>query len=226
VGFHLEAGKDTALDAVMRAAGVAQITIRHPRAGAAPAIVPHWSFGESLRFYPITAGPLATTISGCLRSAATAEAGIGLSWPAGEKSRLAVRGLIVVGDVPTLVQLSVRSTMTDFLLACLIDHYRVCEAADTLIKREQHSDPVAFHELVLPLIAGPERPAGKGETAQIAPLQSDHPATIEKAYITSCWRKNAVQDAALAAWPGTQAWALGYRTGETNGDSHLSESLL
>jgi hypothetical protein len=72
--------------------------------------VPHWSFGESLRFYPINRRPPATTISGCLRSAATAEAGIGLTWPTGEKSRLAVRGLIVVGDVPTLVQLSVKST--------------------------------------------------------------------------------------------------------------------
>ena len=68
---------------------------------------------ESIRLYPITAGPPATTISGCLRSAATAEAGLGLSWPDGEKSRLAVRGLIIVGDVPFLVQLSVQSTMTD-----------------------------------------------------------------------------------------------------------------
>jgi len=221
VGFHTEAGKDAALDAALKAAGVQQITIRHPRAGAAPAIVPHWSFGEAIRFYPITGGPPATTISACLRSGATAEAGIGLSWPAGEKSRLAVRGLIMVGDAPVLVQLSVRSTMTDHLLAALLDHYRVCAAADALIKREQHPEIVAFHELALPLSAGAEIPAGRGETAQIAPLRSDHPADVSKAYISSCWRKNAVQDAALAAWPGIVAWSLGYKSGETNGDSSL-----
>jgi hypothetical protein len=221
VGFHTEAGKDAALDAAMGAAGVAQITIRHPRAGAAPAIVPHWSFGEGLRFHPITAGPPATTIAACLRTTATAEAGIGLSWPLGERSKMAVRGLIVVADSPVLVQLSVRSTMTDHLLAALLDHYRVCTAADALIKREQHPEPVAFHELALPLIAGAEIPAGRGETAQIAPLISDHPLEIGKAYISSCWRKATVQDAALAAWPGIVAWSLGYKSGETNGDSHL-----
>lgn len=221
VGFHLEANKDSALDAALSAAGVAQITIRHPRAGGQPVIVPHWSFGESLRLYPITAGPPATTISGCLRSGATAEAGIGLSWQAGERSRMAVRALIMAADSPILIQLSVKSTMTDHLLAALLDHYRVCASADALIKRDQHPELVAFHELALPLIAGKEIPAGRGETAQIAPLRSDHPAEISKAYITSCWRKNAVQDAALAAWPGIVAWAMGYRSGETNGDSHL-----
>ena len=97
----------------------------------------------------------------------------------------------------------------------------MCAAADALIKRDQHPEPVAFHELALPLTAGKEIPAGRGETSQIAPLKSDHPREIEKAYITSCWRRNAVAAAALAAWPGTQAWAAGYRTGETNGDSHL-----
>ena len=221
VGFHSECGKDAGLDALCRAAGVADMEIRHPRVGGPSAIVPHWSFGESLRFYPITAGPPATTIAGCLRTTATAEAGIGLSWPAGERSKMALRGLIVVADSPLLMQLSVKSTMTDHLLAALLDHYRVCAAADSIIKRDQHPDPVAFHELALPLTAGSEIPAGRGETAQIAPLQSDHPSEITKAYISSCWRRNAIHDAALAAWPGIVAWALGYRTGETNGDSHL-----
>lgn len=221
VGFHLEAGKDAALDAALGAAGVVQIAIRHPRAGGTPEIKTHWSFGESIRFYPITAGPPATTISGCLRSPATAEAGIGLLWRDGEKSRMAVRGLIMPGNAPLLVQLSVRSTMTGHLLTALLDHYRACEAADRLIKRDQHPDPVMFHELSLPLIAGDEIAAGRGETAQIAPLRSDHPAEITKAYITSCWRKNQVHEAAMAAWPGIVAWAAGYRSGETNGDSHL-----
>lgn len=221
VGFHSEAGKDEAFDRACVAASLARIEIRHQRESGTPAIVAHWSFGESLRFYPITAGPPATTISACLRSDATAEAGIGLSWPAGERSRMAVRGLIMVGDVPLLVQLATRSTMTGVLLTALLDHYRACAAADKLIKRDQHPDPVAFHELALPLTSGAEISVGRGETSQITPFVSDHPAQIAKAYITSCWRKNAIHDAALNAWPGVVAWAVGYRSGETNGDSHL-----
>src|SRR5262245_35759754 len=86
VGFHSEAGKDADLDAACSVAGVAQMHLRHPRPSGTPAIVTHWAFGEQLRFHPITAGPPATTISGCLRlSEQTAAAGLGLAWPAGEK---------------------------------------------------------------------------------------------------------------------------------------------
>lgn len=221
--FHAERGKDADLDAACAAAGVASIEIRHPRPGGSE-IKPHWSFGEALRFHPITAGPPATAISGCLRLAdQTGAAGLGLLWQPGEKSRLAVRGLITIGDgVPFLVQLSVRSTMTGMALAALLDHYRVCDTADSIIDRAKHPDPVALHELALPLIAGNEQLAGHGETtAQITPLVSGHPVELDRAYITSCWRKAQIHKAALAAWPGIVVWAAGYRSGETNGDSHL-----
>jgi hypothetical protein len=222
VGFHVERGKDADLDALLEAAGTPHIDIRHPRPGTYE-IKPHWSFGESVRFYPVTAGPVATTIAGCLRLAdATAAAGIGLNWPDGEKSRMAVRGFLLVAGAPILVQLATRSTMTGFLLAALLDHVRVCEAADTMIDRAKHPDVVALHELALPLTAGQEQAAGKGDTtAQIVPFVSDHPAALEQAYISSCWRKNIVHDAAIDAWPGIIVWADGYHTGETNGDSHL-----
>lgn len=220
VGFHIERERDSALDALLEAAGTAKIDIKHPRPGGSE-VKPHWSFGESIRFYPVTAGPPATTISACLRTPATAEAGIGLAWPAGEKSRMAVRGFILVGTVPILVQLSARSTMTGYLLAALIDHVRVCQLADDMIDRGKHPDLVALHELALPLVAGDEVAAGRGETSQITPLASDHPQEITRAYVSSCWRAKAIHEAALAAWDGIVAWASGYASGETNGDSHL-----
>jgi len=224
VGFHSEAGKDEALDTACQQGGVARIEIRHPRPSGHQ-IVTHWAFGEQIRFHPITAGPPATTISGCLRlTEATAAAGLGLAWPTGDKSRLAVRGLILVSDTPVLLQLSVKSTMTDYLLSALIDHIRVCETADGLIKREQHPEIVALHELALPFKAGDERSVGKGETTLITPLVSAHPAEPDKAHITNCWRSKATHEAALHAWEGVQAWAAGYGSGETNGDSHLDES--
>jgi hypothetical protein len=232
VGFHSEQGKpapgrgpgDSELDAACAAAGVESIEIRHPRPGGFE-VKPHWSFGEAIRFHPVTAGPPATTISGCLRLAdQTAAAGIGLLWQPGEKSRLAVRGLLLVDGVPFLVQLSVRSTMTGFLLAALLDHYRVCDTADSIIDRGKHPEMVALHELALPLVAGPEQAAGKGETtAQITPLISGHPAELDRAYVSSCWRSKAIHEAALASWPGLVVWAAGYRSGETNGDSHLDQ---
>lgn len=220
IGFHIERERDSALDSLLEAAGTAKIDIRHPRPGGSE-VKPHWSFGESIRFYVITAGPPATTISGCLRTPATAEAGIGLAWPSGEKSRMAVRGLVMVDTIPTLVQLAVRSTMTGYLLAALLDHVRVCQFADDMIDRAKHPDLVALHELALPLVAGQEVSAGRGETAQITPLASDHPSEITRPYVSSCWRKAAVHEAALAAWEGIRAWAAGYAVGETNGDSHI-----
>lgn len=231
VGFHSEVGKDETFDAACTAAHVPQLEIRHPREGGAPQIVRHWSFGEAIRFFPVTAGPVAATISGCLagrNASLTAEAGIGLAWPRGEKSRMAVRGLLVVGDEPMLFQLSVRSTMTGHLLTALLDHVRVCQLADDMIDRSKHIELVALHELALPLVSGEEVPAGKGETAQIAPLRSDHPADMSRAYVRSCWRKEAIHEAAIAAWPQVVLWAVGYRSGETNGDSHLEprEELL
>lgn len=220
-GFHAEQGKDAELDSACEAANIAPIAIRHMAGNESQ----HWYFGESLRFYPVTAGPPATTISACLKTPATADAGIGLAWATGERSRMAVRGLVLIGVTPVLLQLSVRSTMTGHLLAALLDHFRVCALADALVDRAKHPEMVAFHELALPLVAGAEVSAGKGETAQIAPLQSDHPSDVQKAYITSCWRKNAIHEAALAAWPGIVAWAVGYAPGETNGDSHLGDAL-
>ncbi|HNP70375.1 MAG TPA: hypothetical protein PKK15_04670, partial [Kouleothrix sp.] len=139
VGFHVEQGKVAAFDAAAAAAGAEQIEIRHPRGGGKYEHKQHWWLGERLVFHPITAGPPATTISGCIALAQqTGAAGIGLAWPSGEKSRMAVRGLVVLERTPLLVQLSVRSTMTGALLAALLDHYRACAAADALIDRARH----------------------------------------------------------------------------------------
>jgi hypothetical protein len=123
--------------------------------------------------------------------------------------------------------------MTGFLLAALLDHYRVCDAADSMIDRAKHPDQVALHELALPLVAGLEQPAGRGETtAQITPLISGHPAPgaagagdLDRAYVSSCWRSRAVHEASLTAWAGIMVWAAGYRSGETNGDSHLDQPV-
>jgi len=224
-GFHVERGKDAAFDAACEQAGIAEIDIRHPRAGAQPEIKRHWSFGESIRFHPITAGPPYRTIAHCLRTPQTAQAGLGLAWPQGEKSRLAVRGFIVVGGELRLVQLSVRSTMTDYLLAALLDHVRVCAVADDLIDRAKHPEVVTLHELALPLVAGAETSVGRGETSTVAPLKSGHPEAIDREYVKSCWRSNALHQAALEAWEGILTWAAGYATGETNGDSHLEEKV-
>lgn len=223
VGFHSEVGKDAAFDAACQAAGVAQVTIRHPREGGPAVEVLHWSFGETLAVYPLTAGPPYRSLVACLKSARTAEAGLGLVWPQGERSRLAVRCYILVGDAPHLVQLSVRSTMTDHLLAALIAHVRACEAADALIDRAKHPDVVALYELALPLGPGAEVAAGKRETTTIVPLAAQHPAPLTAQAIRAArlWRPESVAQAALTDWPDVVAWAAEYCSGATNGDSHV-----
>lgn len=207
IGFHIEVGRDDELDARLGIAGIPQIEIKHQRQGGAE-IVRHWALGETILFYPVTSGPVAQTVAGSLgrNAATTAAAGIGLRWGINDRSRMAVRGyldLLVRVEMARLVQLSVRSRMSDVLLSVLLDHGRVCEAADHLIDRSSHPDLVTFHELALPL--------GPGEDQ------------IDRDYIQRIWRPESVHQAALRDWAGIQAWASEYAlqnderiTGERN----------
>lgn len=215
VGFHIEAGRDGELDDAMRAAKVPQVEIKHQRPGGAE-IVKHWDLGETVKIYPVTSGPVAPTVAGSLaggNARETAEAGIGLRWGNGERSKLAVRGylhpLVQVGYL-RLVQFSVRSHMTDELLKALVDHVRVCEAADSLIDRTRHPELVTLHEIALPLGPGEETEWGKGDTATVVPFVSLHPKEIDAEYLRSVWRPDSVHAAALREWEGIQDWAREY----------------
>jgi hypothetical protein len=215
VGFHVEVGKDAEFDAAMQAAKIAQIEIKHQRPGGAE-VVRHWNFGERIGFYPITSGPVAPTVAGSLserNARATAEAGIGMRWGSGERSRMAIRGfldvLVRAGHL-RLCQLSVRSRMTDVLLQALVDHGRACEAADHLIDRTRHQEVVTYHELALPLGPGAEQEWGKGDTATVVPFISLHPQEIDADYLRTIWRADTVQAAALREWESIQFWAQEY----------------
>lgn len=217
VGFHIEAGRDGELDRACLDARLPRIEIKHQRPGGAE-IVQHWSLGEAVQLYVVSSGPVAPTVAGSLAGAnarETAEAGIGLRWGAGERSKLAVRGylrpLVEVGYLH-LVQLSVRSRMTDELLKALVDHGRVCEAADTLVDRTRHPELVTLHEVALPLGPGEEAEWGKGDTATVVPFVSLHPAAIDVEYLRTTWRPDAVHAAAQRAWEGIQHWARAYAT--------------
>lgn len=217
VGFHVEVGKDAELDEAMRAAKVAQIEIKHQRQGGAE-IVRHWGLGELIRFYPVTSGPVAATVAASLsgrNARLTAEGGIGMRWGQGERSKVALRGyldvLVRVGYV-RLLQLSVRSRMTDVLLSALLDHGRVCEAADSLVDRTRHPEVVTFHEVALPLGPGEEQEWGKGDTATVVPFKSQHPAAVDAEYLRGLWRPDPVHAAAYRDWESIQLWAQEYAT--------------
>lgn len=221
VGFHIEAGRDPELDALMRELSIPQIEIKHQRQGAQPVIVSHWFLGEELRFFPVTSGPVAPTVAGSLaggNARETIEAGIGLRWGQGERSKLAARGFSDLLGPDVLIQLSVRSRMTDELLKALVDHVRVCEAADKLIDRARHPEVVALHEVTLPLGPGEEREFGKGDTSTVTPLVSQHPEEITAEYLRSIWRSDAIHAAAFRAWDGIQSWAREYAAGPGEGE--------
>jgi hypothetical protein len=199
----------------MEEAGISQMEIRHPRQGGQAQIVRHWNLGEQLRIFPVTSGPVAPTVAASLSQrniAATVEAGIGVRWgrAEGERSKLALRAYLLLGEgkvYPRPVQISVRSRMTDELLAALIDHVRVAEIADSLIDRAKHPDVVQLYELALPLGPGKEEQWGKGETTTVFPLESLHPKTVDLPYLRGLWRPEPVVEMALRDWPDIQAWA-------------------
>lgn len=217
VGFHIEAGRDGELDEAMRQAGISLMEIKHQRPGGAE-IVKHWDLGETVKLYVVSSGPVAPTVAGSLaggNARETAEAGIGLRWGMGERSKLAIRGYLhMLAEVAylRLVQLSVRSRMTDELLKALVDHVRVCEAADGLVDRARHPEPVTLHEIALPLGPGEETEWGKGDTATVTPFISLHPQAVDAAYLRTAWRPDATHAAAFREWEGIQHWAREYAT--------------
>lgn len=219
VGFHTEVAKTgEALAAALAAAKVPQGEIKHPRQGGAE-IVKHWMLGEALTFYPLTEGPQAPTIAALNapeQRAATAAAGIGLRWARGEKSKLAIRGYLAVSGaaIPVLVQLSVRSRMTDVLLACLLDHLRVLEAADALTPG---AEALPYHAIGLPLIAGEEAEWGKADTATVVPFRSAHPESIDATYLERMRAPDSIHAAAARDWAAVPAWAKEY--GADGGDA-------
>jgi hypothetical protein len=230
VGFHAEAGKDAEFDAAMQKANIPQIEIKHQRPGGAE-IVRHWNFGEQVRFYPITSGPVAPTVAGSLserNARATAEAGIGLRWGSGERSRMAIRGyldIVVRANYIRLMQISLKSRMTDILLDALLDHGRVCEAADHLIDRSKHAEVVTYHEVALPLGPGNEQEWGKGDTATVVPFVSLHPEIVDAEYLRTVWRPDSVHAAALREWENIQLWAHDYETPNEEPQMRSVESI-
>lgn len=183
VGFHVEVGKCRGFDDL--AEGVlGQVTIRHPREGAPPALVQHWYLGESVRVYPLTYGPLATDISGATRISdrMADEAGIVATW--GERSYLGLLVLVETpaGICPEPLVLSAKSRLTPHLYDALLAHVRMCEAADDVAGVE-----VPCPWIALPLVAGEEFAAGSGATTSIVPMCADYgdapAATIDAAYL-------------------------------------------
>jgi hypothetical protein len=224
-GFYIEVSKDVEVDEALAAAKVAQVEIRHPRQGGSE-VVRHWNLGPSVKFYPITSGPVALTVASSLAGAnacKTREAGIGMYWPDNGRSKTAVRGLLDVlvrAGCSKLIQFSVRSRMGDVLLAALADHERVCEAADTLIDRSKHPEIVSLHEIALRLGEAEEATWGKGDTTQVIPFKSLHPADIDANYLRGVWRPDAVHSLALREWEAIQSWAADYQAGNDTSDSN------
>jgi hypothetical protein len=215
-GFHIEVGKDAEIDAALSAVKVTQVEIKHQRPGGAE-IIKHWSLGETVRLYLVTSGPVALTVAASLagkNAELTADAGIGLRWGENERSKMAIRGyvdVLVRAGCLRLVQLSVRSRMTDELLRALVDHARVCEAADGLVDRTRHPEVVCFHEIALPLGPGEEAIWGKSDTTSVIPFRSLHPEQIDADYLRGVWRPESVQTAAFREWEAIQQWGHEYQ---------------
>jgi hypothetical protein len=216
VGFFAQTGKDGAFDAWCAAIGVPQIQVRHPRAGQAAEVVLHWDLGEDIRFFPLTAGPVASTVAASVSARyqqATAEAGIALRWGTGTKSKMAIRGYVSTrGAVYTApVELVARGLMTERLLSALVRHVEVCQAADSARQPGAGSgQPTGLWELALPLGAGEEENWGRGQTTAVVPFVCKHPTEISAEYLASLYRPDELVQAAARDWAGVLAWALEY----------------
>jgi hypothetical protein len=211
IGLYSEVGKDGEFDDACKAAKVPCIEIRHTGGGTSL----NWSFGEAMRVCPLTTGPKIKTVfelKAAGKALANAQAGIGARWttdfngkPASQVAvRVLVPDLLDVGFTG-LVQLQLKSTMSDRLLKALAEHLRVGHAAMAGL-----GQAVSLAELELPLGPGPDVTVGKGDQqATITPLVAEHPKAVTREYLESIYRPN---NRALfeELWPSVVAWAEEY----------------
>lgn len=206
VGWHVEVGRCAALDAMAAELAFERVTIRHQREGAAPALVEHWYLGERVVVYPLTYGPLATTLSGAVQIAdrMADEAGIVATWV--ERSYLGM--LVLVEPVPGVVceeplVLSARSTMTTWLYEAILAHLRICEAADAVAGVEV---PCAW--IGLPLAAGDEYAAGKGAQTTVVSVRAAYEAgDVDAAYLKVISLPKAMRGYARDLTADSLVWA-------------------
>lgn len=110
-----------------------------------------------------------------------------------------MRGYIVLGQTVVAVQLAVRSTMTNALLAALLQHLDDCQTADSLIDRAIHPELVACHELAMVLAPGTETSVGSEETSLITPFVAE-PMPAAKEAVVQRWRSKVVNIASINDW--------------------------
>jgi hypothetical protein len=232
VGFFTEVGRNHDLDEAMKQAGIKQIEAQHPRDNGSPLLKIHWNLGDTLRFYPVTQGPPATSTNLCLSQRLyqrTINAGIGLRWPEESNAQFGVIGylepLIQVGYIEP-VKLATRSLMVDWFLRSLVDHVRVAKFADGIVDRQKHPDVVELYELAWLLGPGEQVTFGKTKTSLVTPVVSQHPRELTKDHIKSIYLRDddlgqAVREKALLDWEAIQEWARAFAQG--TGDQFTDE---
>ena len=211
VGLYSEVGKYSDLDEAGHAAKLPRIEIRHTGGGTSI----NWSFGEAMRVCPLTTGPKIKSVfelKNAAKALANAQAGVGARWTTDfngkPASQVAVRcllpDLLDVGFAGVL-QLQLKSTMSDWLLKALAEHLRVGHAAATELGKA-----VTLAELELPLGTGPDVTVGKGDQqATLTPLVAEHPKALTREYLESIYRpdnRTLFED----LWPAVLAWAEEY----------------
>jgi hypothetical protein len=104
-----------------------------------------------------------------------------------------------------VMQLQLKSTMSDRLLAALADHLRIGHAAVAELGKA-----VTLAELELLLGAGPEVTVGKGDKqATLTPLVALHPKTVTREYLGTIYRPD-IRPLFEELWPSVLAWAEEY----------------
>jgi hypothetical protein len=208
VGFTVEAGRWEAFDRTAVELAVPKVEIKHRRPGTFE-VKEHWSLGDEMSVYPLTAGPVRATMTIAARTPqdSARRAGIVARWD-GDKTRLAFWVLPVFGGLvhQAPLILTARSRMTDYLYGALLDHCtRVCDAVEAHLGQSASIMP---WDIALPLIPDEQREFGKGEQTTVTPLASGHGPSISAEDVQALMLPDGWSDFAAGLAEEAQAWAL------------------
>ncbi|MBA3947219.1 MAG: hypothetical protein H0X37_22000 [Herpetosiphonaceae bacterium] len=212
-GLFLDTGLDAALDDAAEAAGWQRGDLPHMEGTRE-----HWLVPTPTPLFVLIDGVPFTKMAALVRNDVS-YAGIGVRWPQGQKSALAVQVLhpdLLAQSYTTPLSLTVSGTSTDDLLQALLTHDAVLTVCEAAAAARGNPRVFEFWEIALMLKAGDKVARGSAQTSMISPIICAHPTKPSVDYLRTLLAPKVVGDVVTAQSAAIRSWATEFARPEFN----------
>lgn len=211
-GWFLDVGLDDQLDEACTAVGWDTGAMQHMDGETRV----HWLIPSPTPLFVLIEGVPFTSMRALVKSDVS-YSGLKAHWPQGGRSVLAFQALhpdLLGANYLEPIPFSVKSTMTDDLLAALLRHNAVLDACEAAATARGKPRTFEFWEVALPLTAGSKVQRGKDLQSPVSPIVAAHPQQPDLPYLRSLLAPKIVADIVASDWSRITTWAADRGTGE------------